>query len=142
MHEEYISMQVRRTSEVKFHHDVAPGLRYLAIDKTLYKDAPIYIAIRKVLNVKADQPEYIDRHEHSVDSLYLFIGEGDELKGLRALVRIGDQEKKIESPMTVFIPKGVPHSYKLIGGSGMYVSILLDGDYNKCIFEGIANNSA
>lgn len=135
MDEKYIPMQKRRTSEVKFHHDIAPGLRFLAIDKSLYKDAPIYIAIRRAKDVKSNQPEYIDWHAHSVDSLYLFIGDNDGLKGLRAVVRIEDQEREIESPMTVFIPKELRHSYKLIGGSGIYVSILLNGDYNANTFD-------
>jgi len=131
----FIRMQKRRTSEVKFHHDVAPGIKYAAIDKILHKDAPIYIALRKVRNVKTDQPEYIDTHVHTVDSLYLFIGEEEGLKGLKAVVRIGSEEKEIESPMTVFIPKDIPHSYKLIGGSGIYISILLHGDYNAHTFD-------
>lgn len=133
----FIEMQKRQTSEVRFHHDVAPGLRYLGIDKTVWADSPIYIAVRKVRNVSQNQPEYIDVHMHSVDSLYLFIGENEGLKGLKGVVRIEDRENKVESPVTVFIPKGVRHSYKLTGGSGIYVSILLDGDYNGNTFEKI-----
>ncbi len=130
MTKNYIPMQVRPTSELKFHHDVAPGLRYLAIDKSLCEKAAIYIAIRRVYDVKHDQPEYIDKHIHSVDSLNLFIGDDDKLKGLRATVRIEDHEREIESPMTVFIPKGLYHNYKMTGGSGIFVNILLAGDYN------------
>ena len=132
----FIPMVVRPTSELKFHHDIAPGVRYLAIDRSLYKDAPIYIAVRRVRNVEQNQAEYVDSHVHSVDSLYLFIGDEDELKGLHAVMRIEDQEREIESPMTVFIPKGLRHSYKMTDGSGIYVSILLDGDYNRRTFEG------
>src|ERR1043166_1050264 len=126
----FISPEVRRTSEVVFHHDVAPGLRFLAIDKTKYPGSPIYIAVRRVRNVSVTQPEYIDCHRHTVDSVYLFLGDGDDLKGLRAVVRFGNEERCVESPMTVFIPKGTLHSYKLIEGSGTYLSILLAGDYN------------
>jgi 2-isopropylmalate synthase len=131
----FIPMAARPTSELKFHHDIAPGVRYLAIDRTLCEVTPIYIAVRRVKNVKCDQVEYIDSHVHSVDSLYLFIGDEDELKGLHAVVRIEDQEREIESPMTVFIPKGLRHSYKITSGSGIYVSILLNGDYNCQTFE-------
>ena len=126
----FIVPEVRRTSEVVFHHDVAPGLRFLAIDGSKYPGSPIYIAVRRVAKVAQSQPEYIDWHKHTVDSLYLFIGEGEAMKGLHAVVRLGDDERQIESPMTVFIPKGTPHSYKLTKGSGTYISILLAGDYN------------
>jgi hypothetical protein len=127
-------MQKRKTSEIKFHRDVAPGLRFLALDKSLMKKTPVYIAIRHVKKVRKEQPEYIDSHTHSVDSIYLFIGEKSDLTGLKAVVRIGKKERKIESPMTVFIPKRKKHSYKMTGGSGLYVSILLGGDYNANTF--------
>jgi 2-isopropylmalate synthase len=126
----FIVPEVRKTSEVVFHHDVAPGLRFLAIDHTKYADSPIYIAVRRVTDVAEAQPEYIDEHKHTKDSLYLFIGDGEGLKGLHAVVRLGNDERQIESPMTVFIPKGLPHSYRLTKGSGTYISILLDGNYN------------
>jgi 2-isopropylmalate synthase len=128
---DFIVPQIRQTSEVKFHSDTAPGLRFLAIDASIRSGAPIYIAVRRVTCCLPDQPEYIDWHAHSVDSVYLFLGEEEGMRGLQALVRFGDQEVQIESPMTVFIPAGVAHSYKLIGGSGSYVSILLNGNYNK-----------
>lgn len=128
-------MEKRKTSELKFHHDIAPGLRFLALDKGLMKKAPVYIAVRRVRKVKENQPEYIDYHIHSVDSLYLFIGDEDNLKGLQAIVRIDNSERRIESPMTVFIPKGLKHSYKMTGGSGLYISILLDGDYNDNTYK-------
>lgn len=126
----FIIPEIRPTSEVHFHYDVAPGLRFLAIDESRLEGSPIYIAIRRVANVTADQPEYIDWHTHAVDSLYLLIGDGPEMRGLHATVRFSDQERFVESPVTVFIPRGVPHCYKLTSGSGTYLSILLHGDYN------------
>ena len=139
---QFIIPEIRRTSEVQFHHDVAPGLRFLAIDHTLFKESPVYIAIRRVENVSFDQPEYIDWHTHDVDSLFLFLGDGEGLRGLHGLVRLGSNEKEIESPMTVFIPNGVSHSYKLTKGRGTFISILLDGNYNASTFKAkLSNNS-
>jgi 2-isopropylmalate synthase len=126
----FIVPQVRATSELVFHHDSAPGERYLAIDGSLLERAPIYIAIRKVADVREDQAEYIDWHMHEVDSLYVLIGNGEGMRGLRGLIRYGEEQRVLESPITVFIPKGVAHSYKLTGGSGTYLSIVLSGDYN------------
>lgn len=128
----FIVPEVRRSSEVVFHHDVAPGLRFLAIDHKKYADSPIYIAVRRVARVLPQQPEYVEWHKHTADSLYLFLGDGEGLRGLHAVVRLGCEERTIESPMTVFIPKGMPHSYKLTQGTGTYMSILLSGDYNAC----------
>ena len=127
----YITPEIRRTSEVLFHRDNAPGLRFLAIDASKRPGAPIYLAVRRVDQVPDAQGEYIDWHVHSVDSLYVFLGDGENLTGLSAVVRTGDEETSVQSPMTVFIPKGCPHCYKLTGGSGTYLSIVLSGDYNS-----------
>jgi 2-isopropylmalate synthase len=125
-------MQPRKTSELKYHNDKSPGQRYLAIDNTLLAISSLYCAVRRVNTVPTDQPEYVESHVHSVDSLYLFIGEGMGLTGLKAIIRIGNETREIESPMSVFVPKGTRHSYKLIAGSGTYINIVLDGNYNEC----------
>lgn len=137
----FVVPEMRKTSEVSFHHDVAPGLRFLAMDGSRYENAGIYIAVRRVNCISDSQPEYIDFHVHDVDSLYLFVGNEADLRGLRAVVRIGTTEREIESPMTVYIPKHARHSYKLTGGSGTYMSILLAGDYNAHTFPDSAQSS-
>lgn len=131
----FIVPEVRKTSEVVFHHDNAPGIRYLAIDKTLYSKASVYMVVRKIKKVSPKQAEYIDWHVHAVDSLYLFLGDEEGMKGLRGIVRFDEGERTVESPMTVFIPKGVRHSYRLTEGSGMYISLILHGDYNAQTFS-------
>lgn len=126
----FVVPEIRRTSEVAFHKDVAPGFRFLAIDRSLCSESQVYVAVRSVRNCPYGQQEYVDWHKHASDSLYLFLGEKEDLRGLHAVVRVGSQERNVESPMTVFIPAGVPHCYKLTGGSGTYLSVLLSGDYN------------
>jgi hypothetical protein len=131
----FVVPEIRKSSEAIFHRDVAPGFRYVAMDKSLYPESPIYIMARRVKHVPENQREYIDWHVHSVDSVYLFIGDGDGMRGMYGVVRYGEKEKNIESPMTVFIPRGIRHCYKLNRGSGLYISVLLSGDYNECTFD-------
>jgi 2-isopropylmalate synthase len=120
---------------VKFHRDVAPGLRFLFMDNTVYEEAKIYVAVRKAKMIPKAQLDYVDAHIHTVDSLYLFIGENDDLTGLSASVAIEEKSVSIESPMSVYIPRNIPHTYKLTRGRGIFVSILLSGDYNGNTFN-------
>ena len=129
----FIAPEERPTSEIPFHNDSAPGVRRVFLEKKLLPETDAYVIVRTAADVRPDQPQYIDFHAHNVSSIYLFMGEGDNLEGLRAEVMLGDETFVIDSPATVYIPKGVPHSSRLIEGSGHFGHIVLSGDYRESL---------
>jgi mannose-6-phosphate isomerase-like protein (cupin superfamily) len=50
----------------------------------------------------------VKRHEHEAEHGY-FIIEG------KMLLRIGKEEKEVEAGTAIYIPSGVPHSFRAIG---------------------------
>ncbi|MHA5863117.1 hypothetical protein ACVSMD_11965, partial [Pseudomonas aeruginosa] len=40
-----------------------------------------------------------------------------------------------QSPASVFIPAGVEHSYRYLGGSGTYINFVHKGDYHESLLE-------
>ncbi len=128
-------IEKRSNSEIQYHRDCAPGTRFLALDCTIRENSPIYVAIRRVCGVSEHQPRYIEEHIHEVDSVYFFLGNEVELRGLQAEVCIDGKKLKIKSPVTVFVPKDIPHSCRIYGGSGIYINIVLHGDYDSCTHQ-------
>ena len=51
-----INPQPRKTSEVPYHSDAAPGKRFVFVARDLYPSSAVYIAGRKVNSVSPDQP--------------------------------------------------------------------------------------
>lgn len=130
-----ISPEERPTSEIPYHYDTAPGVRRVFLEKKLLPETDTYVIVRTAKDVKPDQQDYIDFHAHNVNSIYLFMGEDDDLKGLLAEVMIGDETYQVSSPATVYIPRGVPHTTRLIDGSGHFTHIVLSSDYRESLAE-------
>lgn len=125
----FVKPEVRRTDEISYHKEQAPGLRWVFMEKSLFNEADIYLMIRSMKNIPSNQPDYVEMHSHNVNSYYVFIGNYDDFTGLKAEVNIDDEKYIVDSPMTVFIPKGVKHSIKPISGSGNFINIVSNGDY-------------
>lgn len=135
-YEKYIvEPKIRNAEELPYHKKGAPGVRRVFLEKNLLDEADVYLMIRTVNDVTPEQPEYIEMHEHNVNSAYIFVGCKDNLEGLKAEVTIDDEKFSVTSPKTVFIPKGKKHSYRLIGGSGHFFHIVLEGDYKRSLTE-------
>ncbi len=128
-----ITPEVRRTSELPFHNDLAPGKRRVFLEEKLFSDSDLYVMVRTTKDVMPDQPEYVESHAHNVSSVYIFLGSGEELEGLKAEVVLDDEIYIVSSPATVFIPGGAVHSYRLIEGSGHFSHIVLKGNYNDSL---------
>lgn len=135
-----IRPQIRKTSEIKVHYDTAPGKRYVFVDKKLYPQSEFYIIGRRVESVPKDQPEYVKAHRHNCNSYYFFIGDNEDLSGLKGKVVIEGNKKIIESPSSVLISEKLLHTYKLIEGKGWFIHIVLKPDYNSSLFEGKIKN--
>lgn len=40
-----------------------------------------------------------------------------------------------DSPTSVFVPAGVSHGYRVLGGAGTYLNHVLAGDYNTSLLD-------
>lgn len=128
-----LKAEIRPTTEIKYHRDTAPGVRYVFIDGKRLPEAEFYTVVRTVSDVKPTQADYVDEHTHNCDTYHILIGTGEELTGLKAEFVIGGQKVALESPVGVHVPAGVPHSQRLAGGSGHFLNIVPKGNYNKSL---------
>jgi hypothetical protein len=121
---------VRPPSEIKYHTDAAPGVRYVFVDGTLEPDAGFYTAVRSVSNVEPSQAHYVDPHAHNCDTQHIAIGTGPDLTGLKIEFRIRDEKVVVESPVGVHIPAATPHAQRIVEGSGHFFNFVPKSHYN------------
>jgi hypothetical protein len=122
--------EVRPTSEIKYHTDVAPGVRYVFIDGRLKPEAGFYTVVRSVNNVRPTQASYVEQHTHNCDTQHIAIGKDPELAGLKIEFQIRDEKVVVESPVGVHIPAGTPHSQRIVEGSGHFFNFVPKSNYN------------
>lgn len=124
----------RPTSEIRYHYDTAPGRRYLLVDRRLVPEADLYVIERRVgPEVGADQEPYVDPHVHNCTSFYIFRGSEEDPESLAVEVRLGEEVRVLRSPCQVFIPAGLVHTLRVVGGPGWFIHVVLKGDYNESL---------
>ncbi len=123
--------EIRKTTEIKKHLGNAPGNRWVFADDRVLPEANIYLIARNVKGLSAKPEQYVEPHKHDVDSFFVLIGDEEGLKGLEAEVTMESKVFTVSSPAMVFIPKDVSHYYRLVRGSGKFLNIVLDKNYNK-----------
>lgn len=128
-----LKAEIRPTGEIKFHRDSAPGDRYVFIDGKTMPGADFYTVVRTVSDVKPTQGEYVDPHTHNCDTYHILIGRGAELGGLKAEFVIGGEKLVVESPAGVHVPAKVPHSQRIIEGSGHFFNFVPRSNYNDSL---------
>jgi hypothetical protein len=128
-----LKAETRPTTEIRYHHDTAPGVRYVFIDGKMMAETEFYTVVRTVSNIKPTQVEYVDKHTHNCDTYHILIGKGPELTGLKAEFFMGSKKVVVESPVGVHVPPRVPHSQRMIGGSGHFFNIVPKGNYNESL---------
>ncbi len=124
---------VRPTTEIKYHSDAAPGVRYVFVDSKLQPEAGFYTVVRSVADVKPNQADYVETHRHNCDTYHISIGTGPELSGLKVEFVIGGEKLLTESPVGVHVPAGTPHSQRIVGGSGHFFNFVPKGNYNDAL---------
>ncbi|MFA4953098.1 MAG: hypothetical protein WC584_02660 [Candidatus Pacearchaeota archaeon] len=126
-----LSVESRLATELKKHR-AGVGKRYIFSDNKNNPKGNIYAILRKVSNVK-NPPKHIQKHKHNCDSLWMFVGDKENLTGLKVEIVLGDEIYQINTPFSVYIPKNLEHTYNFIEGSGSYINILIakGGNYNS-----------
>jgi hypothetical protein len=125
--------EVRPTTEIKYHTNAAPGIRYVFVDGKLRPEAGFYTVVRAVSNVRSSQANYVDLHTHNCDTQHIVVGTGPELTGLKVEFQIRDQKVVVESPVGVNIPAGTRHSQRIIEGSGHFFNFVPKSNYNDSL---------
>jgi len=117
------------------HHRKGPGTRYVLVDDRLVPGAGQYCIARRIPPMEDYGPGHVDAHVHFCDSLFVFLGDDEGYEGLSVEVSLDDERFGVDSPASVFIPAGIRHSYRVIGGSGTYLNHVLSGSYNDSLLD-------
>lgn len=139
VHDWIVSPQVISATELR-HHRAGPGERYVLVDNRFVTGADQYCIARRIPQLDDYGPGHIDTHVHHCDSLFIFLGEEDGYAGLSVEVTLGGQVVPVQSPPSVFIPAGVAHGYRVVGGAGTYLNHVLAGDYNSSLLDPVGSN--
>lgn len=123
----------RLTTEIKYHSNAAPGVRYVFVDGKLKPEAGFYTVVRSVSNVQPTQTKYVDLHAHNCDTQHIAIGTGPDLRGLKIEFQILDEKVVLESPVGIHIPAGTRHSQRIIEGSGHFFNFVPKQHYNDSL---------
>jgi hypothetical protein len=107
-----------------------PVKRTIFIDKAMVPETSVYQAMHEVHGLETPPGDYQIRHCHDFVETYIFLGRGENFSGLRAELIIEDERYEIDSPVSVYIPKGVFHNYKLLKGSGILIVTALKSEYS------------
>lgn len=128
--------QERRTSEVRYHSDLAPGRRFVFTGRVIHPAARLYIVGRQVEHVPADQPEWLDDHRHNCPTFYVLIGRNADLTGLAGEIVIERRAFLAESPCAIMLPAGYLHHHRLTHGGGWSLHVNTRPDYEESLLEG------
>ena len=128
-YEKYIIQGIKEPlSQVPFHRDTTPVERLLMLDKHLLAVSDIRVAVH-IVNCEntLELPDYTDLHKHSNDEIVLILSEDDKLV---YDIQMENEIFRVESPVTVYIPKETHHSAKVVEGKGTFICIILSGTYS------------
>ncbi len=126
--------KVISATELKYHR-AGPGNRYLMLDERVAPNVKQYCIAREIERDCENYPSYVDVHTHRCDSLFLFLGDQPGKTGLRVMVQLGDKEFVLDSPASVFIPAGRPHTYSVLKGKGTFINHVLHQNYNDSLLH-------
>jgi quercetin dioxygenase-like cupin family protein len=102
--------------------------RLLWISEEQAPGSPLFITSRGVVGlVDGEGDEGTDVHTHDADQIYLLIGEAGDL---RVELTISGETAAATAPATLYIPANVPHSLRIVEGTGTVVAILAAGTYS------------
>lgn len=125
--QKYIKKGVAEPLENVPFHGKAPIKRMLMLDKSSVPESSTYVSVHFIKGLPKKIPKYSKLHKHDCDEINLILSEDEKLI---YKVQFEDEIYEVSSPATVFIPKGVKHAAEVLSGKGIFVCILLQGDYD------------
>ncbi len=97
------------------------------LSKSLIPQSNTHIAVHFV-DASKNLPKYSKLHKHNHDEVNLILSEDSPLT---YEIKLEEESYKVNSPSTVFIPKGIKHSAQAISGKGIFVCIILSNNYTS-----------
>lgn len=92
-------------------------------DATRYHSSePIYSAVWVIAGAEEKERTYSPPHTHDFPELNILAAAPGELV---YRIMIGDEERDVESPASILIPAGIPHSANIVRGAGAFVVVRL-----------------
>jgi hypothetical protein len=133
--------QLRKTSEIRYHSDLAPGNRFVFVGRVIDPISRLYIVGREVKEVRPDQPEWLDDHRHNCPTFYVLIGGYPDLTGLAAEIVIEGQRFLAEAPAAIMLPTGFLHHHRLVSGSGWSFHVNVRHDYEESLMDDLVDGT-
>jgi hypothetical protein len=109
--------------------DELPVKRHIMIDRKGVDETVLYQAMHSVDALETPPDHYQILHSHDFVETYLFLGRNKDFTGLRAEVVLEDESHQFDSPMSVYIPVGLKHQYRMLTGSGILIVTALKSEY-------------
>jgi 2-isopropylmalate synthase len=124
----------RDAAELRYHR-TGVGDRWVLVDTRIDPAAQAYLMKRTVARPDtATEPDpHVDLHVHHCPSALVFLGDGPDNGGFACEVAYGAETRLVTSPATVWIPAGVPHSFRIVSGGGEVLNLVLTGEYNSSL---------
>jgi quercetin dioxygenase-like cupin family protein len=97
------------------------------LSKALIPQSNTHIAVHFV-DASKNLPKYSKLHKHNHDEVNLILSEDSPLT---YEIQLEEESYKVNSPSTIFIPKGIKHSAQAISGKGIFVCIILSNNYTS-----------
>jgi len=111
------------------YHSNIPFLRRILVNKEIFSESNLHIAVHYIHNAEEKRDEYCKLHSHDVDEINLFL-ECDKNSELVYEIKTESKCYQVTPPKSIFIPRGVKHSAQAIKGSGLFICILLKEGIN------------
>jgi hypothetical protein len=97
------------------------------IKRLVAQGLPVHLGVHLISESQSTPQEYTSPHAHESPEVNIILSEKDRLV---YLITVGEEEFRVESPAAVWIPKDVLHSAKFLEGSGSFICVVLEKEYN------------
>ena len=112
-------------SKIPFHQKTSLK-RISMLSKKIIPESKIHTAVHFVDVSDKKIPKYSILHKHDVDEVNLILSQDDKLV---YEIQLDDEIYKVNSPATIFIPKGVNHRADVLSGKGIFVCLIMSNKY-------------
>ena len=116
----FLDLQLQDLKSIPFHDTMSSLLREIALG------SPYHIAIHTINALESNECEYVKPHKHEADELNIILSDDPSFQ---FKILVGEEEKIVNAPSVVWIPKNTIHSANVLYGKGYYICIIFEKEY-------------